>query len=136
MAHQGMIAVAVARLIPLVPFGVANYAFGTSRVRIPAFVIGTLVGAAPATIAYAALGAATARGDATGMAVAGVSVVVLGVGGTCGTYLVWRCRPLVRPTPATRPTPVHPADARHATNAALQAASPAKSQPPKGPTAG
>ncbi|HEX6501200.1 MAG TPA: VTT domain-containing protein [Micromonosporaceae bacterium] len=93
VTRRGMVAVVVARLIPLVPFGVSNYAFGTTAIRFPTFVAGTLLGAAPATFAYAALGASTARGSTTGTMIAGASVIALGVAGSIGTFLVWRRRP-------------------------------------------
>lgn len=93
VARRGFIAVIIARLIPLVPFGVSNYAFGTTAIRFPTFVAGTLLGAAPATFAYAALGASAARGSATGAMVAGAVVITLGAAGSIGTYLVWRRRP-------------------------------------------
>jgi uncharacterized membrane protein YdjX (TVP38/TMEM64 family) len=93
VAGKGVLAVLVVRLIPLVPFGISNYAFGTIGVRPAAFLVGTAIGAAPTTLAYAALGAATARGDAGGMALAGSVAAGLGIAGSCGTYLVWRNRP-------------------------------------------
>ncbi len=93
VARRALIAVTVSRLIPLVPFGISNYALGTTSVRFRPYLVGTLVGAAPATIAYAALGAATIEGNPTGAAYAGVAVAILGIGGVVGTYLVWRRRP-------------------------------------------
>jgi uncharacterized membrane protein YdjX (TVP38/TMEM64 family) len=93
VARRAFTAVLVCRLIPLVPFGVSNYALGTASVRTAPYLIGTLVGAAPATVAYAALGAATIHGDATGVTCAGLAVGFLAVGGAIGTYLVWRRRP-------------------------------------------
>jgi uncharacterized membrane protein YdjX (TVP38/TMEM64 family) len=93
VARRALLAVLVSRLIPLVPFGISNYALGTASVRFRSYLIGTLVGATPATVAYAALGAAAMRGDSTGTVWAGVAVGVLGVGGAIGTYLVWRRRP-------------------------------------------
>jgi len=93
VARRALIAVTVSRLIPLVPFGISNYALGTTSVRFRPYLAGTLIGAAPATIAYAALGAATIEGNPTGAAYAGVAVAVLGIGGAVGTYLVWRRRP-------------------------------------------
>jgi uncharacterized membrane protein YdjX (TVP38/TMEM64 family) len=93
VARRALRSVLICRLIPLVPFGVSNYALGTASVRLLPYVGGTLVGALPATVAYAALGAATMRGDATGATVAGTAVATLGVGGAIGTYLVWRRRP-------------------------------------------
>jgi uncharacterized membrane protein YdjX (TVP38/TMEM64 family) len=93
VARRALIAVIVSRLIPLVPFGISNYALGTTSVRFRPYLAGTLIGAAPATIAYAALGAATMEGNPTGAAYAGVAVAILGIGGAVGTYLVWRRRP-------------------------------------------
>jgi uncharacterized membrane protein YdjX (TVP38/TMEM64 family) len=93
VANRGIVAVIISRMIPFVPFCVANYVFGTTRVRRSAFIAGTTLGALPATIAYAALGSATARGDTLGMSIAGVAIATLGVGGSIGTYFVWRRRP-------------------------------------------
>lgn len=99
VANRGVIAVVISRMIPFVPFGVANYLFGTTRVRLAPFVAGTMLGALPATVAYAALGSATAKGDTLGMSIAGAMIVTLGVGGSIGSYLVWRKRPR-KPQPA------------------------------------
>jgi uncharacterized membrane protein YdjX (TVP38/TMEM64 family) len=93
VTRRGLLAVMVSRLIPLVPFGISNYALGTASVRYRSYLFGTLLGAAPATVAYAALGAATMRGDATGATCAGIAVGALAVGGAIGTFLVWRRRP-------------------------------------------
>ena len=97
VTRRGLLSVIVLRLIPLVPFGLANYAFGTTRLRRREFALGTLLGAAPATAAYALLGAATVRRDAGAIAVATAVVVSLGLAGTIGTVLVWRRRPRQRP---------------------------------------
>lgn len=93
VARRGVLAIVISRMVPFVPFGIANYIFGTTSVRLAPFVTGTLVGALPATVAYAALGSATARGDALGMSIAGVMIVTLGVGGSIGSFLIWRRRP-------------------------------------------
>ncbi|HLL65884.1 MAG TPA: TVP38/TMEM64 family protein [Micromonosporaceae bacterium] len=93
VASRGALAVLISRMIPLVPFGISNYAFGTTSVSRRSFFLGTLLGVAPASIAYAALGAATAHGDATGMTIAGATVAALGLIGSIGSYLVWRRRP-------------------------------------------
>lgn len=93
VACGGVIPVVISRMIPLVPFGIANYVFGTTSVRLRNFVSGTLIGAFPATIAYAALGSATAHGNKPAMAVCGGLVLALSVGGSIGTYFVWRRRP-------------------------------------------
>lgn len=93
VARRGVWAVIVCRLIPIVPFGISNYAFGTTSVRARQMITGSMLGALPATVAYAALGAATMNGDWLGAKVAGGCVVALGVTGVIGTYLVWRRRP-------------------------------------------
>lgn len=113
VANRGVLAVVISRMIPFVPFCVANYVFGTTRVRRIPFITGTVLGALPATIAYAALGSATARGDTLGMSLAGAMIVTLGVGGSIGTYLVWRRRPRkATPSPAQlAAAPVSPAAA-------------------------
>ena len=54
---RGLWTVLVARLIPIVPFTAFNYVAGVSRLRLSAFIIGTLVGILPATTAYVAIGA-------------------------------------------------------------------------------
>ncbi|MEV8514458.1 TVP38/TMEM64 family protein [Dactylosporangium sp. NPDC051484] len=93
VCKRGVLAIIVSRMIPLVPFGIANYLFGTTSVRMRTFFTGTVLGALPATLAYSALGAATARGDALGMSIAGAIIVALGVGGSVGSVLLWRRRP-------------------------------------------
>ncbi|MDT4987369.1 MAG: hypothetical protein QOI74_1463 [Micromonosporaceae bacterium] len=103
VARRALVAVVISRLIPLVPFGVSNYALGTSSVGIGPYLAGTLIGATPATLAYAALGAATMRGDPGGAAWAGGAVVVLGVSGSIGTFLLWRRRPRRQPPTLAAP---------------------------------
>jgi uncharacterized membrane protein YdjX (TVP38/TMEM64 family) len=93
VARRGVWAVVVCRLIPIVPFALSNYAFGTTSVRPRQMIAGTMFGALPATLAYAALGSATMHGDWLGAKVAGGCVLALGATGVVGTYLVWRRRP-------------------------------------------
>jgi uncharacterized membrane protein YdjX (TVP38/TMEM64 family) len=93
VARRGIWAVVVCRLIPIVPFAISNYAFGTTSVRPRQMIAGTMLGALPATVAYAALGSATMQGDWLGAKVAGGCVLALGACGVLGTYLVWRRRP-------------------------------------------
>jgi uncharacterized membrane protein YdjX (TVP38/TMEM64 family) len=93
VTRRGTSAVVVSRLIPIVPFCVSNYAFGTTSVRPRQFIVGTVLGALPANVAYAALGSATVHQDWVGAKVAGGFVLALGIAGTIGTYFVWRKRP-------------------------------------------
>jgi uncharacterized membrane protein YdjX (TVP38/TMEM64 family) len=92
LVGRGFTAVVIARMVPIAHFGLSNYAFGTTSVGLPRYTAGTLLGIAPATVAYAALGDAAARGDATHAAFAGVAVTVLSVGGVIASVLLWRWR--------------------------------------------
>ena len=50
-------AVLLLRLSPLVPFGIQNYFFGVSRVKLPQYVVGTALGEIPGIVVYLWLGA-------------------------------------------------------------------------------
>jgi uncharacterized membrane protein YdjX (TVP38/TMEM64 family) len=77
LREQGTLSVLVARLTPLVPFTVVNYAAGVSPVRQQAYVLGTVVGVVPGTVAYVAVGA-SAGADTTTIALAvGVGALLL-----------------------------------------------------------
>ena len=54
----GWRAVAVLRLVPLIPHSLTNYALGLTKLRLSAYAMGSLLGQLPLTIAYADLGAA------------------------------------------------------------------------------
>ena len=79
LQQQGLIAVVVARLTPVLPFTVVNYGAGVSAISRRDYVLGTAVGVLPGTVGYAALGASAGR-DATTFVVAGVVAAVLFVG--------------------------------------------------------
>jgi uncharacterized membrane protein YdjX (TVP38/TMEM64 family) len=100
VSKKGVLAVVVSRLVPFVPFCVSNYIFGTTTVRLRTFVVGTVLGALPATLAYAAAGSATLHHNAMGMAISWSVVAVLGVSGTIGSYVIWRRRPRANVTAA------------------------------------
>lgn len=56
IAERGFWAVLYARLVPIVPFNVLNYAAGLTRVSAAAYIAATAIGIVPGTFAYAALG--------------------------------------------------------------------------------
>jgi uncharacterized membrane protein YdjX (TVP38/TMEM64 family) len=58
LARRGLLAVVVVRLLPLAPYGLIGYAYGTTSVRRAHYHVGTLIGAAPSAASYAAIGAA------------------------------------------------------------------------------
>lgn len=50
--HHGLWVVLLTRLSPAFPFFLVNYAFGVTRLRPAAYIVGSLVGMLPLTIAY------------------------------------------------------------------------------------
>jgi uncharacterized membrane protein YdjX (TVP38/TMEM64 family) len=56
MGHNGLLVVMLVRLTHVIPFNVANYAFGLTRVSVIDVFIGTLLGNIPSTAFYATLG--------------------------------------------------------------------------------
>jgi uncharacterized membrane protein YdjX (TVP38/TMEM64 family) len=105
VSKRGIGAVIISRMIPIVPFGISNYTFGTTTVRTRHFALGTMLGVIPANVAYAALGAATMHGDLSDARIAGACVACLGIGGSVGTYLIWRRRPRKQAALETPPQP-------------------------------
>lgn len=79
LRDQGLLAVVIARLTPLVPFTVVNYGAGVSPVSRRDYLVGTAVGVLPGTVAYVAVGASAGR-DATTIVLAGGVGVLLLVG--------------------------------------------------------
>ncbi|MDN5893008.1 MAG: TVP38/TMEM64 family protein [Nocardioides sp.] len=82
LADHGLSAVLIVRLVPLVPFLAINYASGLSGVRFRHYAVGSALGMAPGSLAYAALGAYGT--NPWGLAAAGSALVVLIVGGSWG----------------------------------------------------
>jgi uncharacterized membrane protein YdjX (TVP38/TMEM64 family) len=93
MRHQGVAAVVVARLTPVLPFTIVNYGAGVSAVSLRDFLVGTAVGIVPGTVGYAAIGASAGRS-------AGIFAASLVVGTLLfvGALVVGR-RMARRPTP-------------------------------------
>lgn len=79
--RRGALAVLTVRFVPIIPFGLVNYAFGATRVRYRAFVAGTAVGLLPITVLNVLVGAtATRPGSPAFLLSAGASVLLTGVG--------------------------------------------------------
>lgn len=76
LRRQGLLAVVVARLTPVVPFTIINYGAGVSAVTARDFVLGTAVGVIPGTVAYVVVGASAGE-DATTIGLAGAAAVLL-----------------------------------------------------------
>jgi uncharacterized membrane protein YdjX (TVP38/TMEM64 family) len=55
-ARRGLVAVQVARLVPVMPFTAVNYVAGLTALRARDFLLGTVIGILPATTAYVTVG--------------------------------------------------------------------------------
>ncbi|GGK26100.1 hypothetical protein GCM10010124_18370 [Pilimelia terevasa] len=113
LARQGVLAVVVTRLLPLSPYGLVGYAYGTTTVRVRHYLLGTLLGAVPSSISYATLGAAVVSPGS----LSPVAAVPAVCGMAISTFAAWHWRRKARaarlaagraggpprPTPAGRP---------------------------------
>jgi uncharacterized membrane protein YdjX (TVP38/TMEM64 family) len=96
--RSGLLAVTSLRLIPALPFSVLNYAAGLSGVRFAPYLLGTVLGTAPGTVALVVLGdAVTGRVSPALLAVS----VTGGLVGTVGAGVAAR-----RPAQDTEPAVV------------------------------
>jgi uncharacterized membrane protein YdjX (TVP38/TMEM64 family) len=94
--RSGLLAVTSLRLIPAIPFSVLNYAAGLSGVRFTPYLLGSVLGTAPGTIALVILGdAVTGRVSPALLAVS----VAGGLVGTVGAVVAAR-RPAEAPAPS------------------------------------
>ncbi len=57
VGRHGFATVLLARLVPVIPFTTANYAFGVTSIRWPTYVGATALGIVPGTAVYVAVGA-------------------------------------------------------------------------------
>ncbi len=82
------------RLIPVLPFGLLNYTFGATRVRLGAFVVGTALGILPNTVLNVLLGASVTDPTSPRFFLAGGGSVFAAVAGTVAMrYLDRRSAP-------------------------------------------
>jgi phosphatidylserine/phosphatidylglycerophosphate/cardiolipin synthase-like enzyme/uncharacterized membrane protein YdjX (TVP38/TMEM64 family) len=85
LSDQGILAVAVIRVIPAAPFSVVNVVAGASHLRFTDYMIGTALGMAPGTLAFSLLGSQLERTlrepSATSIAIAvGIAAVAASLG--------------------------------------------------------
>jgi len=86
LRRRGLLAVLGIRLVPVVPFAAVNYAAGLTAVHQRDYVLGTLLGIAPATVAYVVLGAYGSSPLSWPFAIAVVALVLL----TGGSWVMLR----------------------------------------------
>lgn len=94
LARRGTLAVVVVRLLPIAPFGLVGYAYGTSSTAFRHYILGTSMGATPSAFAYAAIGSAVVAGtsgDLLTYAPAALGAVI-----SVGALLYWRRHPRSR----------------------------------------
>lgn len=91
--HRGTLAVLSLRLLPIVPFPVLNYAAGASGVRFLPYLLGTVLGVLPGTLAVVLLSDAVVGGAPDPRLL--VMTVVCTALGTAGVLLASR-RPAAR----------------------------------------
>jgi uncharacterized membrane protein YdjX (TVP38/TMEM64 family) len=65
--RTGLLSVIVVRLLPVAPYGLVGYAYGTTSVRVRNYLLGSLIGATPSAFTYAAVGAAVVKPGAVGL---------------------------------------------------------------------
>ncbi len=77
----GVLGVLGARLVPVVPFTLINYASGLGPVRFAHYLLGTAIGILPGSLAYVAVGAYGTQPRSWQLYVAVAALVALSVGG-------------------------------------------------------
>jgi uncharacterized membrane protein YdjX (TVP38/TMEM64 family) len=88
--HHGTLAVTSLRLIPMVPFAALNYLSGLSTVRFGPYLVGTVVGCVPGTLAIVILGDAVTGQVSPSLLAVSAACALLGLAGV----LVAARRPL------------------------------------------
>ena len=92
LASRGAIGVVVVRILPVAPFGLVSYAYGTTGISVRAYLIGTAVGAAPSTAVYATLGASALNPGSPAFAASLAAAVALTVASATVTGVLRRRR--------------------------------------------
>ena len=84
--RRGLSAVLLVRFLPLAPFGLIGYAYGTTSVCRKRYLLGTTLAAIPSAVSYAVIGAAVVRpGEMSPLSLAPAII-----GFTLTTTIVWR----------------------------------------------
>ncbi|WP_345379806.1 TVP38/TMEM64 family protein [Pseudonocardia yuanmonensis] len=79
--HHGTLAVTSMRLVPLVPFAALNYVCGLSRVRFVPYLLGTVIGIIPGTVAIVVLGDAVSGRPSPALVAVSVVCGLIGFAG-------------------------------------------------------
>jgi uncharacterized membrane protein YdjX (TVP38/TMEM64 family) len=93
LTTRGTWPVVVLRILPIAPFGLVSYGFGTTAIRVRHYLAGTAIGVVPSTVVYAHLGAAAMRPGSTAFLVSCAAAVVLAVGVAAAHAVLRRQKP-------------------------------------------
>jgi uncharacterized membrane protein YdjX (TVP38/TMEM64 family) len=86
--RRGLAAVLLVRFLPLAPFGLIGYAYGTTSVCRKRYLLGTTLASVPSAVSYAVIGAAVASPGS--MNPLTLAPAVIGIGLTTTIVLRWR----------------------------------------------
>ncbi len=109
LERRGLLAVVSVRMIPLAPFGLIGYGYGTTSVRPWHYLLGTAAAAAPSALSYAALGAAVV--DPRGATLVAYAPAVLGLVISAAVVLYLRLSAREHASTDGQPTGAGPAQA-------------------------
>jgi len=95
--RRGLAAVLLVRFLPLAPFGLIGYAYGTTSVCRKRYLLGTTLASIPSAVSYAVIGAAVAKpGEMSPLTLAPALI-----GFVLTTTIVWRWKRSARRGAAT-----------------------------------
>lgn len=77
LSSNGLVTVIILRLIPLFPFNALNYVLGVTRVKTKDYILGTVIGIIPGTIAFVYFGEALVMLSIVHITLAIIIIVVL-----------------------------------------------------------
>jgi uncharacterized membrane protein YdjX (TVP38/TMEM64 family) len=104
VAEHGAGAVALTRLVPVIPFSLLNYAFGLTRVPFPTYALWTAICIVPGTVLYVVGGDAVGTGLAEGMVPVALVVALAAAAAALAGLVVYARRRLRRREPEPPPS--------------------------------
>lgn len=91
ITRRGLLGVVLVRMMPIAPYGLVGYLYGTTSVRWRDYATGTVIGAVPSAFSYAAVGAAAIRPGAIRLVMFAPAIVGLIITLSVMAYQ-WRVR--------------------------------------------